>query len=278
MAFPEINTGYRPEFGLGALYQGFNAGNADQMAQEELIKQFLANQRSQQMNPIDVSQAQQNLDSTAYKTRPEYQDAMTNTQVGQSRSSLAAGDLAQGLLPFKQKAEQGALVNSANTQDKLNQLNQLNDMISTEANPLQRMAQVKARQDLLSMLKETPEFAQKRELKETGTDSAEYIAELRAEAARRAAEARGQKEQLSTAEQALMKEIARKEAAGDYTHDQAQEERAKVFNAKMAAKIQPGNTVNPAIAPEVLKPKPQQQQYMPPSATPSLPSGWTLKQ
>ena len=45
-----------------------------------------------------------------------------------------------------------------------------------------------ARISLINRFKETPEFAQKRELKETGTDSAEYIAELRAAAARRAAE------------------------------------------------------------------------------------------
>jgi hypothetical protein len=52
MALPTIDTGYKPEFGLGAVYQGFNAANAEQGAELELIKQFLANQREQQMQPF----------------------------------------------------------------------------------------------------------------------------------------------------------------------------------------------------------------------------------
>ena len=58
MALPTIDTGYKPEFGLGAVYQGFNAANAEQGAELELIKQFLANQREQSMQPLDVTKAQ----------------------------------------------------------------------------------------------------------------------------------------------------------------------------------------------------------------------------
>lgn len=57
MALPMIETGYKPEFGLGAVYQGFNAANADMSAEEELVKQFLANQREQQMQPLDMKKA-----------------------------------------------------------------------------------------------------------------------------------------------------------------------------------------------------------------------------
>lgn len=99
MALPEISTGYKPEFGLGALYQGFNAGNADQSAQEEIIKQFLANQRSQQMNPLDVTRLQQQITMDKYKESPEYQQYMSDTQRGQSKSSLYAGLKAEALSP-----------------------------------------------------------------------------------------------------------------------------------------------------------------------------------
>ena len=58
MALPTIDTGYKPEFGLGAVYQGFNAANAEQGAELELIKQFLANQREQSMQPLDITKAQ----------------------------------------------------------------------------------------------------------------------------------------------------------------------------------------------------------------------------
>ena len=54
MGYQAIETGYKPEFGLGALYQGFNAANADQLSEEEILKQFLANQRAQQEIPLDM--------------------------------------------------------------------------------------------------------------------------------------------------------------------------------------------------------------------------------
>lgn len=57
MTLPTIDTGYKPEFGLGAVYQGFNAAHADMSAEEELVKQFLANQREQQMQPLDIRKA-----------------------------------------------------------------------------------------------------------------------------------------------------------------------------------------------------------------------------
>lgn len=190
MAIPTIDTGYKPEFGLGALYQGYNAANADQSAELELIKQFLANQREQQMQPIDVAQAQQTLDSGKYKTTPEYQTGMRDTISGQGMSNLAAGQTAAGLQPFKQKAEQAQLENELGKQQNLSRIqeidNALNDVNATFQPGVREQLQ-NARTNLINRFKETPEFAQKRELKETGTDSAEYIAEFRAEMARRAA-------------------------------------------------------------------------------------------
>lgn len=49
-----ISTGYKPEWGLGAVYQGINAADSEALNQEELIKSFLANQRETQMQPLDV--------------------------------------------------------------------------------------------------------------------------------------------------------------------------------------------------------------------------------
>lgn len=88
---PMIETGYKPEYGLGALYQGFNAANADQMAQEDLLKQFLANQREVSSQPIDIEQLKQNLAAGEYRTTPEYQIGMRDTISGQGMSNLAAG-------------------------------------------------------------------------------------------------------------------------------------------------------------------------------------------
>ena len=44
-----IETGYKPEFGLGAWFAGENAANTEAANEEELIKSFLANQRERQM-------------------------------------------------------------------------------------------------------------------------------------------------------------------------------------------------------------------------------------
>lgn len=191
MTIPTIDTGYKPEFGLGALYQGFNAANSDQASELELIKQFLANQREQQMQPIDVSQAQQNLTAGQYKTTPEYQTGMRDIISGQGMSNLAAGQTAAGLQPFVQKEKIRESQNAFERADQQNGIYQLDNLIQVEQHPIQRMALINERNRMTRNLRETPEFTGKRELKETGTDSAEYIAELRAAEAREKANAGG---------------------------------------------------------------------------------------
>lgn len=68
---PSIDTGYKPEFSLGALYQGMNAANADMSAQEELIRQFLANQRETAMHPLDVGIKQFEANKANVQNTPE---------------------------------------------------------------------------------------------------------------------------------------------------------------------------------------------------------------
>ena len=187
MAFNAIETGYKPEGALGALYQGYNAADAQSMNELDMIKQYLANQKQEQLNPIEVAQAQQTLDSGAYKTRPEYQNAMTDIQVGQGMSNLAAGTTAKGLQPFKQKTEQMDLERQQGELRNLSQIQMIDDALSgtgdngEPANPLppgMRELLLQRRHGLINRFKETPKFAGQRELTETKTDSAEHIAEL----------------------------------------------------------------------------------------------------
>ena len=86
-----IETGYKPEFGLGAVYQGFNAANADNSAELEIIKQFLANQREQQMQPLDVNIKQTESDRATVGRSPEMLDAYQRGYIGQNNSQDAAG-------------------------------------------------------------------------------------------------------------------------------------------------------------------------------------------
>lgn len=268
---PMIETGYKPEFGLGALYQGFNAANADQSAQEELIKQFLANQHAQVQNPLDEQTTSQNLLANHYKTDPRYQQGMTDMIEGQGYSNLAAGQTAQGLQPFKEKAERRGLENDFRANDVQNGIYQLDDMIGTEQNPLTRMAMIKERERLTRNLKETPQFMGKRELGETRTDSAEYIAELRAqqaaELARWRASQSGGTKPAKTFEETIQRILAKKQSGEQLSAEEEAVllEAAKGFNAKNTAKVQPGNDLdpnNPALK-GIFVPKPAQETYTP---------------
>lgn len=49
-----IETGYKPEFGLGAVYAGGNAADAEMYNQLEQVKNFLANSRELQSQPLDM--------------------------------------------------------------------------------------------------------------------------------------------------------------------------------------------------------------------------------
>lgn len=278
MALPMIETGYKPEFGLGAVYQGFNAGNADMSAQEELIKQFLANQREQQMQPIDVQQQQQNLDAGQYKTSPEYQVGMRDTISGQGMSNLAAGQTATALQPFKERTGRAELQTQFNQQDMLGQIGQMDQMLGVEQNPLTRMGLMKERERLAQALKITPEFLQKRELKETGTDSAEYIAELRAQQARQLAELKAANTSQKPMTLSQMDAHYRDRLAKDPNDAEATD-----YLTKRLADIQSGSasmgdiTLDPVTKKIVTKrtnvggAAPQQ------SAKPSLPQGWSIK-
>lgn len=162
----QISTGYQPEFGLGAVYSGINAANQEQDAQLELIKQALANMRAQQMLPIDVAQAQQTLESGAYKTSPEYQEGMRNTIFGQGKSNLAAGQTAELLRPIKEKAERarlGAETGEANQLQKLQELDAYLSGFDLEGQPVQmdqatRASLQKVRDDFATRLSQTPKF------------------------------------------------------------------------------------------------------------------------
>ena len=92
-----IETDYRPDFGLGAFYQGINAANSKQLSEEDILKAFLANQREQQQQPLDTliktweaAHAQDKLNS------PEYRDSMLKGYMGQMNSQIAAGKKAMG--------------------------------------------------------------------------------------------------------------------------------------------------------------------------------------
>jgi len=109
-----ISTGYQPEFGLGALYQGFNAANADRLNEEEVLKHFLQNQKDIREAPLNQIIKQWEAKQAEGKMGdPEYLAKMIEGYKGQMNSSIAAGN--KGMRTWESDAD-------ATVQDNKNKL------------------------------------------------------------------------------------------------------------------------------------------------------------
>ena len=187
-----IETGYKPEFGLGAWFAGQNAANTEAANEEELIKSFLANQRERQMQPIDVEKAQLGLDPARYESMlaqaksrdPNYIPEQLRGQIGQMQTQAASGEKAKTLLPFAIKAEQGTLENTAEDNSLMQQFKQIDGLIRqggdidpssgllVKFSPQQQQAAVQHRDSLMKSMMSTPKFAQDNALADSKYEAA----------------------------------------------------------------------------------------------------------
>ena len=107
-----INTGYTPEFGLGAFFAGQNAANTQAANEEELARLFLANQRELSMQPLDVQRKQLEVPGLEYdaalarakRSDPNYISKVLQGYMGQMNSQIAAGRGAMATEPSKTAA------------------------------------------------------------------------------------------------------------------------------------------------------------------------------
>jgi hypothetical protein len=285
MGYQAIETGYKPEFGLGALYQGFNAANADELSQQEIVKQFLANQHAQVQNPLDEQTTAQNLLANMYKTSEDYQTGMRDTISGQGMSNLAAGQTARNLQQFKETAQRAELESQAGKERLFaNMYGGLNTQYDQSKTPEQRTAGSEGAYALADTLSRVdPKIMAQERMLGLKLDSAEGINDAKLENARALASLKakavtGDK----TAQQAIVGYWKQQLASGQINEEQYIAEISNLQSAISAAKVQPGVIVNPNVAPDVLQPKPPQEKYVPGAASgtnkPALPSGWTMKQ
>ena len=174
---PQIQTGYQPEFALGALYHGMNAANTQQSAEMELIKQFLANNREEQMQPMEVGMkgfdfAKQH----ALHENPNYLPQFVRGQIGEQVQKEMAGneatrkdDIGKLLQPFVQQQlpiEQGTKTRQLQMQNELAQIDQLlgnggYDQFGNQASPEQMKAWGGLRQQIVDRMGQTPELSGK---------------------------------------------------------------------------------------------------------------------
>lgn len=91
MSIPMIETGYKPQFSLGALYQGFNAGSADNSAQLANLAKEWELQKSRAEDPYKVlssmyqgelDNARNNPNSIGWKVAGETGDSMSKHAKG----------------------------------------------------------------------------------------------------------------------------------------------------------------------------------------------------
>lgn len=100
----QFNTGYKSEFGLGAALAGENDAYTDQSNQLELIKNFLANQREQKMQPLDVDiKGLQAAQARAQNNPDMLQAFVDNTRAGYNKN-IREDEVGALLQPFRRQA------------------------------------------------------------------------------------------------------------------------------------------------------------------------------
>ena len=180
MAIPMIETGYKPEFGLGAVYQGFNAANADQSAMLDQIRDYLAANKSFNEQPYDLAAKQyEGALADAKRTDADYIPWQLKGQIGQMKTQDASGERAQLLQPFLVKSEQAKLQNEQTQNELEGQMQNLLQTSQDQSVPeAQRIAALERHMVLADQLKNTPKFLGQKELLDDKLQMQLAIAEL----------------------------------------------------------------------------------------------------
>jgi len=263
-----IDTGYKPEFGLGAYFAGQNAANAEDLNQEELIKAFIANQQSRQnldqssqMNPLLVAE-QRNKNTigdydaalaTEKNLSPTYKKMLLSGTEGQMQSQINAAEKGSALLPFQVAAEKSGAETEKNKQGVLWTMQNIDSQLAqgggTDASgnvvpftPMQKMFMENKRAELTKQLETTPEWSGKRDLQAEELASRERIAAMNAAAANERATIAGNKSPKlpTTAEAAMTQQIIGNEYMDDNEKHKLLQE---IFNAKQINKNATGEDI-----------------------------------
>jgi len=268
-----IETGYRPEGALGALYAGQNAANAQSMNDEELSKLFLANQiqqqqfqQNQQTNPLDITRMQNANDISGYEAAyakakqasPDYIPMNILGQMGQMRSQDTASKIGEALMPTKIASEKGQQENEAAKQGVLWTMQDIDKKLAAGGDvdaagnvvpmtPNQIGFMTNKRKELENQLKSTPEFAQKKEIADDKAASAASAAQIRAQAMidaaaikAEAAKSLAHDKTPVTAEAAMTKQIMQNSFMDENEKHQLLQ---NMFNAKQQSKNATGENL-----------------------------------
>lgn len=121
----QLPTDYKPDGALGGLFAGFNAADAENFNQLELIKNYLANQREVQMQPLDVRIKDAEASRADIQKTPEMLDAYKRGYMGQMNSQDAAGQKAMQTWKGEAELSNAQNKNKLTTEGLLARLNEL---------------------------------------------------------------------------------------------------------------------------------------------------------
>lgn len=148
MGIENIATGYKPEFALGALYHGFNAGSADNASQLSNLIQEQALQKSRIGDPLDLIKKQyEAMVANAQMQNPDYIPAQIKGEMGRFASSAAKGKIDSSSVDEQIKALLAELAQKTGKSNLLNQFqNQQQADINALGNPQPEQPQMAAPQ------------------------------------------------------------------------------------------------------------------------------------
>ena len=283
MALEQISTGYKPEFALGALYQGFNAGNADNSAQLANLMKEWELQKSQAEDPYKVlsSMYQGQLDNAKMQD-PNYIPWQLAGQVGQMQTQESSGRTAQALQPFREAAEKAQFQQTAAQAPLFTNMYQgISQQHDKSLDPNAREAAGQGAYMLADTMSrvDPKNMFQERQLG-TKLEGAEDLLGMRLAAQRHQA---GLKQKAvagdKNAQQALVTLYRQKLDAGEMSPQEYALEMASIFNRVTAPKTPPGQQLSQEASGGAFEAKPVTPDYTPrsggqaPQATKSDPLG-----
>lgn len=169
----QFNTGYKSEFGLGAALAGENDAFTDQANQLELIKNFLANQREQKMQPLDVDiKGLQAAQARSQNTPEMLQAFVDNTRAGYNKN-IREDELGTLLQPFRKQAapmqgqaEVAQAINNSNLLELQKTIDTGMDMNNTPISPQDMQILQQELQKQIAMRGQTPELYGKMQIED----------------------------------------------------------------------------------------------------------------
>lgn len=169
----QFNTGYKSEFGLGAALAGENDAFTDQANQLELVKNFLANQREQKMQPLDVDiKGLQAAQARSQNTPEMLQAFVDNTRAGYNKN-IREDELGTLLQPFRKQAapmqgqaEVAQAINNSNLLELQKTIDTGMDMNNTPISPQDMQILQQELQKQIAMRGQTPELYGKMQIED----------------------------------------------------------------------------------------------------------------